>query len=133
MDMKRPFDLRSITAQQLGCIEFVLNSPAYIEVFEPYLRQYRDSLNALWLDRSKDRKNMYPDDFLAGGVAAVDGLLKFFQLLLAETNIERIHEAMANMAPEDVYRAKQEAGEVRPVVGVDQQAMPDPGNPDEDF
>lgn len=130
---RKVFDLRKLTEQELGCVEFVLNSPAYIDVFKPYLENVRDSMQKLWLDRSQERKDNYPDDFLAGGVAAIDGLLKFFAVVIHETNMDRVHEAMAKMTPDVQYRLRQEKGNVLPVVGVNQSPEPEKYNPAEDF
>lgn len=131
-NFRKVFDLRKLTQDELGCVEYVLNSPAYVEVFEPYLRATRDSMQALWLDRSQRRKEDYPDDFLAGGVAAIDGLMTFFATILIETNMDRIHDAMTRKSPDDVYTEKQERGMVQPVIGVDQQSEPE-YNAAEDF
>jgi hypothetical protein len=90
-------------------------------------------MNALWLDRSQKRKDEFPDDFLAGSIAAIDGLLKFFSMVIHETSIERIHESMATMTPDLQYTARQNAGRLKPVVGIDQSATPEEYNPAEDF
>lgn len=132
-DFRQFFDLRALDEQKLGMIEFVLNSPAYEESFKPYLQSVRDSLNTLWLDRSQQRKEQFPDDFLAGGIAAIDGLLKFFAIVVHETSIERMHESMAEMTPEIQYAQRQQAGRLKPVVGINQKAAPDKYDPAEDF
>lgn len=135
-DLRKFFDPGQMDARTLGMIEFVLNSPAYEEAFKPYLETTSSSMERLWRDRSQKRKDEYPDDFLAGGVCAIEGLLKLFELLIAQTNMERVHEAMVVMVPDAQYEQKRVRGDVRPIVGVDQNPMPttpaayDPG---EDF
>lgn len=131
---KKKFDLHKMDEQQLACVEFVLTSPAYQDTFEPYLRGIRNGFNQLMLDRSQKRKDEYNDDFLAGGITAIDGLLSYFQFLIQETNMERIHGAMENMAPEDHYEVLRQRGDVKPVVGLDQRAEPNHSlSADEDF
>lgn len=132
-DFREHFDLRKLDERQLGMIEYVLNSPAYGDTFEPYLRTVRESLNQLWLDRSQTRKDQYPDDFLAGGIAMIDGLLKFFTMLVAETQQERVQDALANMSGDKYYEHQRQRGAVQPVVGINQQSEPDVYRPEEDY
>lgn len=114
-------------------IEFVLTSPAYEGAFKPYLESVRDSMHSLWLDRSQKRKDEAPDDWLAGGVCAIEGLLKFFEVAIHEANFDRIHESMAEMTSEKQFELRRQQGRVRPVVGVDQRAEPEQYDPKEDF
>ncbi len=123
-DLRKFFDPGQLDERSVGMIEFVLNSPAYEEAFKPYLETVRDTMQRQWLDRSQKRKDDYPDDFLAGGVCAIEGLLTLFTLLVSQTNFERIHEAMAEMVPEKQYEMRRQSGRVKPVVGVDQSALP---------
>src|SRR5689334_13012591 len=106
-DFKEVFDLRKLTDQQLGEIEFVLNSPALEHSFKPYMSNILRELNRLWKDRSKERADKYPDDFLAGGVVFGEGLLEFFEHIISETRMERIHAAMEGMSNDMLYSAKQ--------------------------
>ena len=132
-DFREYFDLRKIDEQTMGQIEFVLNSPAYEAAFKPYIQNCIISLNKLWKDRSAARRAQYNDDFLAGGATFAEGLLKFFALLVEETSMERIHAAMADVPPEDMYNEKRGAGQMKPVVGLDQPALPMEEIPAEDY
>ena len=132
-DLRRFFDAQRLSEQELGMIEFVLTSPAYDGAFKPYLESIRDSMNELWKDRSQKRKDEYPDDFLAGGVCAIDGLMKFFYALIHEANFERIHASMAEMTSEKQYELARQQGRVRPVVGIDQDSKPEAYNPLDDI
>jgi hypothetical protein len=123
-DFREHFDLRKLDDIQLGQIEFILTSPAYVESFKPYIQGVLDSLNHLWKDRSKERSDQYPDDFLAGGVVFGEGLLKFFELLIHESSMERIHASMNNVTNDMLYDAARRRGDVKPVVGLDQPASP---------
>jgi len=132
-DLRPFFDARRLTELELGMIEFVLTSPAYETAFKPYLESVRDSMQKLWLDRSQARKDSYPDDFLAGGVAAIDGLLTFFMAAIHEANFDRIHASMAEMVPEKQYELRRQQGRIKPVVGVDQRAEPERYDPLDDI
>lgn len=132
-DFKEFFDLRKLDEQQRGEIEFVLNSPAYIHSFRPYIMGVIRGMEHRVRDRSQARKDEMPDDFLFGGITFAEGLLKFFELLIEETSMERIHAAMENMTPEHLYEVKQQAGVLRPVLGVNQPAEPEKIRPEDDF
>lgn len=129
-DFREHFDLRKLDEIQLGQIEFVLTSPAYEESFRPFLLDAVESMSAQWKDRSEERKARYPDDYLAGGVVAIEGLIKFFEVLVQEANFERIHAANGGGSPEREYDLRRLAGQLQPVIGLDQGAEP---SADEDF
>lgn len=129
-DFKEFFDITKLDERALGEIEFVLNSPAYRHTFYPYLKGIVNSLNTLWKDRSQERKDRYPDDFLGGGVIVAEGLLEFFEKIIQETNIERMHRA-ANISDEQRYDTYRSEGKVRPIVGLDQPAVPTQADPEE--
>lgn len=132
-DFREMFDLRRLDERQLGQIEFVLNSPAFKDSFEPYMRGIIRSMDTMWRDRSRERMDRYPDEFLAGGVVFGEGLLKFFQLLIHETSFERMHEAMVeSMSNDAIYDARRAAGQVKPVVGINQPSVPPEGAADND-
>jgi hypothetical protein len=132
-DFRELFDLRRLDERQLGEIEFVLNSPAYDHSFKPYMLSIIRSMEQYWKDRSRERQDRYPDEFLAGGCAFGEGLLKFFTLLIHETSMERVHAAMMeSMSNDQLYDARRDAGEVQPVVGINQVPSPAQGaDPDE--
>jgi hypothetical protein len=132
-DFKEFFDPRRFTEQQLGNMEFVLNSPAYEEQFKPYIEGVLNTLNTIWKDRSRERQDKYPDEFLAGGATFGEGLLKFFEQIIRETNMERVHSSMANMTNDMLYEVRRQRGDMKPVVGLDQSAEPAPYDPAEDF
>ena len=127
------FDIRKLDEQQRGSIEFVLNSPAYQDYFKPYMESILAQMNQAWKDRSQKRKDEYPDDFLAGGVCFGEGMLKFFEVIINETNMERIHGAMENMTNDMLYEVRRQRGFIKPVVGANQDALPQQVPPDEDF
>lgn len=128
-DFRELFDIRKLDERQMAEIAFVLNSPAYIHSFKPYMQGVLNSLFELWKDRSKKRQDQYNDDFLSGGHAFGEGLLKFFELLLAEVSIEDIHNVLSRQTDEQQY----DAANKQPVLGVNQPAMPEKYDPAEDF
>lgn len=119
--MEEPFSIQSLSEHQLGCVEFVLNSPAYVEVFKPYLEEARNVKAHMMLDRSTARKEQYPDDYLAGGICTIDDLLVFFGRVLDETRMERVHEAQGTTTPAVEYHRLQQNGGLSPVLGANQQ------------
>lgn len=132
-DFREMFDLRKLDEHKRGEIEFVLTSPAYAHSFKPYIEGIIRQMEHLWRDRSEERKAQYNDDFLGGGVTMAEGLLKFFELLIQEADVERIHNAMGNLSNDDLYDRMRDAGRMRPVVGLDQSASPSEVPPEEDY
>ena len=132
-DMRQFFEARRLDERLLGQLEFVFTSPAYEEGVKVYIESVRDSMQRLSRDRTTTRKDKYPDDYLAGGMDALDGLLAFVNAILLEPSAERIEEAMSNMTPEKQYEMRRQAGQVRPVVGVDQDPAPRKYDPAEDI
>jgi len=124
-EIKKYLDPKSLTQKDLDIISFVLTSPAYSDVFEPYLHGVRNKMAHDMLDRTVERKSIYPDDFLAGAIVTVDGLLSFFKLLIEESDVARIHEAMAaQQTGEMIYHRRQGEGHLSPVLGINQEPLP---------
>lgn len=132
-DFREHFDPRKLSDNQRGQIEFILTSPAYEFAFKPYIEGILRSMDQLWKDRTQERKDRYPDDFLAGGATFGEGLLKFFEYLIQESSMEHIHKAMSQVTNEDLYNKHRSEGRMAPVVGLDQRAEPQPMDPAEDF
>jgi len=127
-DLKKVFNISKLTDHELGCVEFVLNSPAYQDVFKPYLENMRDSLSLALLDRGKVRREEYPDDFLAGGIVAIKGLLELFEHIINETRIERIDNAQQTLSATSRYDVEQRSGQHDPILGANEPIV-DPDNP----
>lgn len=123
------FDISHLSEDQLGHIEYVLNSPSYDAAFKPYLVSLRDSVRHLLEDPSQARKDGYPDDFLRGEIAAVTGLIKFFDNLILQTNSQRVFDAQAH-TPEEQYDRLRATGFIR---NNGQTTAPRPSSPTEDF
>lgn len=117
LDFRNIFDVSKLDDSQIGHLQFVLNSPSYIDVFHPYLIRMRDSLSSKLLDPSQDRKDNYPDDFIRGGILMIDGLLSHFDHLIYETEIERISRITGELTPNERYEVMRQSGLVRPVSG----------------
>lgn len=129
-NFKEVFDVAQLEEHELGHLVYVLNSPSYTRVFEPYLTRARDSLNVLLIDPSDERKKKYPCDYLRGGICAIDGLLALFTKLIDETNIEHVGELISQRTDEDHYTQLRMAGLAGPLTqSIEEQVY----NPDEDY
>jgi hypothetical protein len=127
------FSIRDLRDEEIGNLQYILSHPSYTRVFEPYLRRMRESANHLWLDRRQQRKDTYPDDFLAGQISAIDGLLGFFQKLIDETSVEHAGRAAAELTEEQKYDELRRTGQIR---GAGMGPLEKPVaefSPDEDF
>ncbi len=127
------FDIQKLDDRQLGQIEYVLMSPAYADAFEPYLLSIRATLSMRLLDPSKDRKEEHPDDFLRGGIVAIDGLLQFFKRVVSETQLERVERSLQYRSPEQQYAADQQRGKHVPVLGAAEPLEPTPYDAADDY
>jgi len=130
---QKVFDMTPLTDLELGWVEFAVTSPAYDVGFRKYITSMRNTMNKMMLDRSQTRKDEYPDDFLAGGIAFGDGLLEYFDRLIQEANMDRINRSMNTRTDDQQYEDKQRAGEVSVVVGVNQDPEPSEIAPAEDY
>jgi hypothetical protein len=116
MDFKELFDVSNLTDDELGHLEWVLNSPSYERVFRKYLHDMSETLNKRLKDPSRERKDQYPSDFLRGGILMIDGLMTFFSQIVAETQMERVARAQggAGLNQEELYEKLRQEGKVRP-------------------
>lgn len=119
-NFKDVFDISKMDEHTLGCVEYVLNSPAYADVFEPYLKSIRNTLNQRLLNPSRERKEEHPDDFLRGGIVAIDGLLMFFAHIIRETRMERVVSSLSNNDANKRYTQNQSRGAHKPVLGANE-------------
>src|SRR5881394_3520274 len=106
--LRKFFEARNLTQQELGLIEFVVMSPAFEIAFKPYLEGVRDNMQTLWKDRSQRRKDEYSDDFLAGATCVIDDMFKFFTAVLADADFDRIHETMSHMTSDKQYELRRQ-------------------------
>jgi hypothetical protein len=123
-DFREVLDIGVLDDHEIGHIEYILNSPAYGDHFEPYLKRMRDRLNQLLLDPSEEREKMYPYKFLIGGICMIDGLLELFGKLISETRIERMARAVTEKTPNQQYQQMREQGLVKPSGMTAQPAEP---------
>lgn len=133
-DLSKIFNVQNLADNEIGHLMWVLNSPSYIDVFEPYLRTRRDSLNRLLLDPKPRRQREYTDDFLRGGIIAIDELLSFFGKLIAETEMDKIHTAQMEPSSAERYEIQRVKGEVHPMtIGTYRNNEGPDYDPDEDY
>jgi len=97
-DFSEFFSLATFDEQKLGEMEWILNSPAYLHTWKPYMNGILRSFQKMWKDRSRERQDKYPDEFLAGGTVFGEGLIEFFDKIIEETMHERAMKAMAKVA-----------------------------------
>ena len=132
-DFSEFFTLASFDEQKIGEMEFILNSPAYNDTWKPYMLGVLAAFQKMWKDRSRERQDKYPDEYLAGGATFGEGLIEFFDRIITETHHERAMASMAKMSFDDIYNQKRRQGLVKPIVGIDQSPTPGPYDPAEDF
>jgi len=131
MDFRELFNVSNLTDEELGHLEFVLGSPSYERVFEPYLKTMKRTLIRNLCDPSQEREQKYPSDYCRGGIHMIDGLLTLFRKLVAETQMERVARAQGTpMGQEDIYQKLREEGHIR---GGGQIDDPPDYDPREDF
>jgi hypothetical protein len=130
--MSIAFDIKSLGDHELGHLMFILNSPSYADVFEPYLQKQRASYTSLLLNPSQARKDDYPDDFLRGGIIAIDGLLTLFRQLIEETEIEKMARARVELTEAQQYERLRQEGHIKPMSGLGHQEEP-AYSPEEDY
>ena len=109
------FDVKTLDDFQLGHLQYILTSPSYSEVFQPYLVHMRNSLSEKLLDPDERRKEQYPCDFLRGGILMIDGLLSLFNNLIQETEIERIARTQVEMTERQQYDLIRQTGGTHPM------------------
>lgn len=114
-DFKDLFNVGDLDDQALGDLEWVVNSPAYKRIFEPYLEAMRDTLLHRLKDPSKERSEKYPGDFLRGGILMIEGLLILLNRIVAETRAERVSRASGvGMSQEELFERLRQTGDVKP-------------------
>lgn len=111
-ELLKLFNISALDDHEIGHLMWVLNSPSYERVFAPYLRGIRDSSNKMLLDRSQARKDKFPDDYLAGVITTIDGLLNLFERIIHETDMERIRESQSDRTDEQEHMAALTSGQV---------------------
>lgn len=112
VDPNNLFDLSKLTDDELGQLEFVVNSPAWELVFRRYLQQMIFSVDRLMKDRSEARKQQWNDDFLAGQSVALEGFVKFTDGIIQSTNMARMAETQ-QMTPNEEYDRLRATGFIR--------------------
>lgn len=106
------FDMIRLTEDELGHIEWVVNSPSYERVFKRYMQTMLHSTQMKLLDPDEDRKKRMPDDFLRGYASAILGLIKFLDGVRDNTNQARVEEALA-ATPDQAYDRLRALGVIR--------------------
>ncbi len=130
-------DMSTLKDEDIGHFEFVVNSPSYQRIVRLYLLTMVRSVERLMKDPSKERKDKYSNDFLAGQAVALEGLVAFLDGLRAQTNMNRMAVAQQAMTPEQEYNRLRELGLVRhtgqATAASDVQAMIDQALAEQDY
>jgi hypothetical protein len=106
------FDISKLNDDELGQLEYVVNSPAWEGFFKQYVRMVIRSLEHLMKDRSEARKQKYNDDFLAGQCTALEGFIAFADAIVEATNMTRMAEAQ-KMTPDQEYERLRALGFIK--------------------
>lgn len=111
---KKIFDVSKLDDNALGQIEWVLNSPAYMHTFRPFLERARASAIKILLDRTVERKERFSDEALAERANAIEELMVFFDRIIKETQSERVFRALNEDPRTDDYDRDRMSGAVKP-------------------
>lgn len=114
------FDAADLTDHELGNVEFVMNSPAWSDFFDPYLRAIREGAIAHLIHPDARTRDAQSDDTLRGVISTIDGFLAFSNRIINETSFERIAR-YREQSNEDRYNSKVADGTI--AGGVDNTAL----------
>ena len=106
------FDMIKLSEDELGHLEWVVNSPSYERVFKRYLQTMLHSTQMKLLDPDEDRKRHMPDDFLRGYASAILGLIKFLDGVRDNTNQARVEQSL-QATPDQAYERLRSLGAIR--------------------
>jgi hypothetical protein len=105
-------NLNKASDEEIGQLEYVVNSPAWARFFKPYLFKMLNSINRMWRDRSAERRDKYSDDYLAAYAASIEGLLQWGDTLVKQTQAARVIDAQER-TPEQEYDALRAMGFIK--------------------
>lgn len=104
----------ALTDDQMGHLAYVVNSPSWLDFFEPLLREAINASMSQLADPSITRKNARPDDFLRGQIVALRNLLDMPHFVL-EDQRERHKTQAADDATQLAYADRATNGFMRPM------------------
>jgi hypothetical protein len=81
-----------VPSETVEAIRFIVNSHAWLDFFEPALKDMREACVNVILDPSKRRQEQGNDDYLRGCAKTIDDFLNLAPGLIAEADAERERE-----------------------------------------
>lgn len=112
MDPNNLFDLSKLNDDELGQLEFLLLSPAWQGFLMQYLALTIRGIEKMMKDRTKERKERYNDDFLAGQCVALESFVAFCMAASQNISMARVAEAQ-RLTPEQEYDRLRATGFIR--------------------
>lgn len=91
-----------VPSETVEAIRFIIYSKAWMDYFEPALKDMRESCINVLLDPGKRRVDQGNDDFLRGCVKTIDDFLSLAPGLIAEADARREQEEQAAKEAEDM-------------------------------
>lgn len=108
------FDASTFSDDQVGHLAYIVNSPSWLDFFEPTLTEMMNGVHAQLADPSLTRKNNRPDDFLRGQLIVIRNFLEIPHFIIAEA---RERQDTARKAEEEVshYSGRAQTGQMAPM------------------
>lgn len=114
------FDVQTLGDEEIRQLEYILMSPSWDRVFRPYITNMSNFAKSKLFDPRQARVDEYPDDFLRGLIAALDGLSTFFDTVVSETARNRTEQIKS---VEEIYAEKVLSGAIGPAGQVNEDAI----------
>jgi hypothetical protein len=108
------FDAGSLDSDKVGHLAYIVNSPSWMDFFEPTLREMMAATTALLIDPSVERKNNRSDDFLRGQIVVIRNFLEIPHFIIADAR-EREDTARKAAAEKDSYAERAANGTMAPM------------------
>jgi len=108
------FDSSNFDHDKVGHLAYIVNSPSWLDFFEPMLNDMVNSCHALLADPSLKRKNDRPDDFLRGQIVTIRNLLEIPHFVIAEAR-EREDAARKSQEETKHYAGRAQDGSMGPM------------------
>lgn len=87
--------MEAVPSETVEAIRFIINSHAWMDFFEPALKDMRESCLNVLIDPSTRRQEQGDDSYLRGCIHTIDQFLNLAPGLIAEADAAREQEAVA--------------------------------------
>lgn len=108
------FDAGSMDSDKIGHLAYIINSPSWLDFFEPTLREMMTASTAMLIDPSIERKNKRSDDFLRGQIVVIRNFLEIPHFIIADAR-EREDTARKAAKEQDHYANRATIGAMAPM------------------